>query len=362
MPIRRMTMPNRIFPLCLILCTSLYSSSDYDDYDEKTARSSKQTVVVKEKVDTKDESSEDDLIGQMEQLVLTPVTPYDQYQKVLGKFLDKKKKSKSEHRAKVNLMFQDFMTKYEAKKTITLDVSNCSSRVVISLLTKIGMHKSKVKNIQEFWRDEKPSFFVGTKEVTYDEKVDQVPTIFKIGAYEYKLELAATKSKPGGGRLYGLTADTVADSYKSVSTWLTAQKKNLPLYKECLKEGQQGKPTKLVFKAKDDKPERECVEINKFLNGLRLLLCFEVSRRFVPGDAFQSLPVLLTLPYLLEQFDNLDTVQECFTQLFAGDNREKFVLERVIPHQKTLADAKLLRDRLRMFHTDDENSEDEYDD
>jgi len=290
----------------------------------------------------------------------SPVLIYQKYITVADQFLKREKRRYMSpwH----GLMIIDFMHAFASKKPYTFDITACSSRSVIYLLSEVINFKLRFFGNTDFWTINPDARCNG---VSYEEYVDNYPTIFKIGPHEYKLQSAHTKSKPGGGRIYGLKQSSIPEKYPAVLLWLKTHKTDLNWYGEVLR-ARQKKGT--VVQLEQDKQDYK--EDNQFLNGFSLLLSFEVARRLVGGDTFQSLPILLTIPYLLENFDNLDIMDDCFRLLFSGeaqykpknqiDERKQFVVERVIPYQKTLTNGKLLRDKLRMFHTDDENSEDEY--
>ena len=277
----------------------------------------------------------------------SPVDDYENYQNVLSRFFDETKTSQSEHRSIVKKKYKAFKTKYKNKETTTVDVTGCSSRTVIALFRKIFKHKSKKMNNQEFWNPEKSTY----KGIPYTNFVDQFPTTFEVDSKKYKLKFISTKKQPGNGALYGLTNPSTADPYmpnsysdKSVFSYLqNCSGQQRTSIQKFLKARQRGKPAEI-----DD-------ELKQFSNGLHLLFCFEVSRRLAIGDKFRSLPVLFSVHSLLKDFSDLDKVKRCFSEIFATDKRE-LNLREFIESQKMSADGKTLRNRLRMFHADDEDS------
>ena len=202
-------------------------------------------------------------------------------------------------------------------------------------------------NNNEFWVNEKFT----TPDFTYIGRVDKVPTTFEVDKIEYKLEFISTPNNPGGGKLYGLTSKSIADPYMPNSSSDTSVFSYL---KNC--SGQQRTSIKnfLIARQRGESAEID-VSLRQFSNGLHLLFCFEVSRRLAVKDPFIDLPILLSVPFLLENFLDLNLVQTYFTTIFTTKER-RINLRKVIGSQKMSADGKALRIKLRMFHADDEDS------
>lgn len=287
---------------------------------------------------------------------------YNKYKKVSEKFLKKEKREFVNtiiHRA-----FEDFIIEYECGQTSIIDITYFSLRTRVYLLTQIINFKRTKQNDNKFWRKEQKTLSPGKSQepFNYDEWIDLVPTKFRIGQYEYKLQNAATRSKPGGGRLFGLTHTESADKYDQILASLEMKGRPLGLYKDQLIKRQQG--YKIHFILKDS--NKEAVVHNRFLNGLSLLFDFEVARRLINGDQFSQLPILPVMPYLLDNFDDIKAVKQCFGCLFSDDKekpnntRENFIKETILASRKGFNTEKKIRESLRIFHTSAENSDDEY--
>jgi len=100
-------------------------------------------------------------------------------------------------------------------------------------------------------------------------------------------------------------------------------------------------------------------EVNRFLNGFNLLLDFEVARRLRRTDCYKDLPIITSISYLLHNFNDLKVVKDCFDKLFSGKEREKFIKSDIIPNQN-ITTQRQIRDDLKIFHQDTEDSDEEY--
>ena len=119
--------------------------------------------------------------------------------------------------------------------------------------------------------------------------------------------------------------------------------------------------TPILLKEKNKEDKENVQKINRFLNGLNLLLDFEVARRIADHrDVYSDLPVVSCIAYLLENFEKPAVMKDCFDKLFSGEARKNFIKEDIIDNQKNIKNKRQIRRKLEIFHQEGEDSDDDY--
>jgi len=303
-------------------------------------------------------------------------TVYQDQVKVSKKFLDLKKREYISKKA--HLLLIDFMKDYPLQRESTLDITGLSARARIYLLNSIINFKinflpqHKCTNYEQFQNlVSSNDFWKKIKKPGVAEFIDKIPTRFKIGDFVYKLEMGSTFHQKGSGRLYGLLSESSAEKYDQIYTQIKKYKDNLPKYSEILlQQKKDGVPIYRYNKKKEIIDER-----SRFLNGLNLLLDYEVARRLVDGDPHQDLPVITYINFIITHLDShfKDLIvgkklsewgfslprYDNSLSLVAGDNRV-FVAKKTIPELTDTQSSASIRRSLKCLHLSDEDSNDEY--
>jgi hypothetical protein len=270
---------------------------------------------------------------------------YDKITGVLDKFLSKGDVFGDD----VQALVLKFEQNYKAKQKSELDLTGLSSRARIYLLQRVINTKVAKIGVKAYWVDT-GKFYLS----------DQYPTTFKIEDFTYTLYGGATKNQKGSGSLLGLCSSNKGEKYDAVLKFLEGHKHLYPAIAQRLKDQKKnGNPI-----VKD--AEITTTVLAKFLNGLNLLLDYEVARRLVEGDPYSDLPVLLSLEHLLTHFSS-ETLKiflegENGNSPFTGE-RKKFVQEKILPIQAKggkIRTSSSVRKMLSFSHKDDEESGEVY--
>lgn len=265
----------------------------------------------------------------------------------------------------VNTQLNNFKIQYNAKNKSTLNFTGFSARARIYLLTEIiNLKVSKLpenyfddpswKN--EFWKKENGKFYI----------IDKFPTILKVGNFSYTLFGGPTANQKGSGSLLGVNSATPrkGEKYDAVLKFLQQHQNKYDLFGQSL-----------LVQKKDGRPIQPSAQFNahvaQYLNGLNLLLDYEVARRQVEDDEFVDVPILSSIHYLLTNF-NSENLKKFFegdqegtgkVSPLTGKDRRKFVERNILPEQSSQQDlsrSKAIRAVLKFSHKDTENSEEAY--
>jgi hypothetical protein len=332
----------------------------------------------------------------------------DHFLRVSSRFLDPQKdqyieNQQNAHGVSVQDLFAAFQKKYDKNKTnknSPLCLDGLSARARIALLRKIVAYKVtqttdlKTNKKWDFGPrqfkiyDKKSRSYVNSR--PYSSYIDKIPTCFAVGPYSYVLEQEITNSNPGGGRLYGLKTQNsnkaTAESYQAIDKLLQPYKSHggsaiVELFSGLLKEQKKnGLPIEFtqeqVRTFPSDRRGKQAVDdLQRLLNGLSLLHDYEVVRRLVKDDGYvqytadgdeHALPVILGESYLF----NATSLMDSYNKIFIGKSTERMnfisntILAALTAEQKQLQGQVLrktvLRESLKLFHNDDEDSADEY--
>jgi len=271
--------------------------------------------------------------------VKTPDVTYEKKQKVSKKFLDNYEIVKPT----VEPLFERFKADYEKQQTTTLDVTPLSDRARIQLMKKITEYKQEKlpvsleesstyrkgfdknydtlqKKPTAFWKTfvTKPPFY---------EIVDRVPVFLKMEDRELKFEVRMTPRQPGSGKLYGIDKEDVSETYKQLKS-----------------------PVAKAYKTHDQQTQKR----------FELLLDYEVARRLSKGDAHADLPILTSNALLLDHMDDPKLLNQYLDGVLGGSAREEGIKEIIETHHPEGVTKKQLRDTLRSFHHEDEDSGEDY--
>ena len=319
----------------------------------------------------------------------------DHYLRVASRFLDPNKDQYIENQLNSNAdtvtdLFEKFKKKYDNNRRGHLCLDGLSARARIALLRKIIDYKVNKKTdlkSNEKWDYGKRSFKIWknntwTQSNSYFSYIDEIPTSFSIGDYEYVLEQESTNNNPGGGRLFGLKDQNKADSYADIGKFLQLYKGDLVNFfnRKLIEQKKDGLPIDFTLADIQGLPgnyraDNAVNDLKRFLNGLNLLYDFEVARRLVKDDGFlqyttngneYALPIILGLSYLF----NASNLVNSHEKIFIGkrEDRMTFIAGTITgslsQEQKDLNGQILrktvLRESLKLFHNLDEDSGDEY--
>lgn len=296
---------------------------------------------------------------------------YEQSKNVCKNFLNQDKENLGN--ISITPLFESFVEKYDQENPINsmLDITELSSRKRIALLVRIINYKVEkipeyaynVNNGDEFKYSEWGGNQWWTKELGKFDITDLVPTYFKIGSDRYYLQNGPTLHQKGSGRLFGIIDENKADTYETILRWLIQNKKNLKIFGERLIDNKKNGGA-LILKYKNGSNGSPAVEINRFLNGFNLLLDYEVARRRVDKDPYPDLPVLHGISYILKNFEDINFLKQCFSKggLFQDEfkviHRDDFIRNTL--EQKNPISSRFIRNELKIFHKQDEDSEESY--
>ena len=205
--------------------------------------------------------------------------------------------------------------------------------------------------------------------------MDMQPTTFQIGKYKYILTLMPTDNQRGNGFLTVGEKRTEKDKYTDIWKELNVgEGKHLSKFSDVLSK--QKRDGKVIEVREEGGKVKE--ELSKLLNGLNLLLDFEVARRLIEGDKFHDFPVITYIPYIIKNlryFNDLLIERDIEYINTSGEKvKEKCSLVTQLEKEKREAAAKdfiknpaykettpsEIRESLDSLHASDEDSEDGY--
>ncbi|MBU0745132.1 MAG: hypothetical protein KKE11_07235 [Gammaproteobacteria bacterium] len=315
-----------------------------------------------------------------------PDLDYDKVAAVAKKFLASKKEKFISPVAKERL--KKFKSEYDNPKPSKsiIDLSGLSSRSRIYILTEVLKYKIsflkeyyeinryknginwcnkttsgrviKITTLDDF-RDKfviSNKYFIKSKgNCLFD---DNYPTTFKIGEFRYELESKPSYNQIGNGLLSGITGNGAKweDLFKVM--------KGYGDQSQCF--------DKLSQQRRDGQPiVAELRDKSKFLNGLNLLLDFEVARHLAQLDPFTVIPVVCFLPYIvnIDNFESLLVEKDKISlmagwvptrELVARDFKDKKRVNGSLEYRMMPKSSKMLRYKLRALHGPDEDSDGAY--
>jgi hypothetical protein len=349
-----------------VACFGAGSGSESEDEEIPPSKKSPLFEEIGEELESEDE---DDLLTDDAVKII-----YSKQCKISQKFLDFSHKRKNIP-LDVHLKIIDFAKDYISRPPrgfVEIDISGLSSRSRIYLLSSIidfkniTLPKIESRNFRSV--DYNDSYWVKSQRTTIPESIDKFPVKLRIGTYEYEFQLGATEHQKGAGRIFGLYEAKKADTYKTIyekTIQNLSDKKSRRFGRALLAQKKSGSPITTF-----DESE------NKFLNGLNLLLDYEVARRLHRDDFLsQDIPIIF---YIDSVITNLKIN---FKKFLVGDEEnkagkiknkslvkgsKKVRLEKLMHAIRDLSledeDIIPMRDRLSYLHKDEERSDDSYSD
>jgi hypothetical protein len=312
-----------------------------------------------------------------------PEKIYKKFQNVSEKFLNSEQILQKTDK-KTGFTIKELLTKFKKDylnlQCSLINVTDFSARVRICILKEIIKIKFETlpKNIKNHfikmekfektyehsWKNLESNKFWSVRAI---QLIDQNPTIIKIGNFQYKWEMIVSCYQPGGGKIYGLKDKEIPDTFWSITKDL--QSYSMP-EREVISNKllQQKKDGKTIISGlrniyKSTYRGYETIVTDQFLNGLNLLLDYEVARRLIAGDIYSDLPLISIMDCLIKNLNNDGILNKYFSlpdysqsmnqkTLFSGESRENKLKELILTKEclNNITKQNDVRKKLRYCH------------